>query len=131
MKQFYGPGNTIFGSCEDAAHLLRQLLQQISKSGRKTVSILEVGCGTGMLTEALSTVLVDFPELSILYDASDVSIGLATQAARRASYKGIRPRTFDLSQSPTSQGYYPLTYDLIVGLHVLHAVPYLQVALGH
>lgn len=77
MSRFYSSQSTVYGSCLDAAHAFREILLRISREGKSVIRVLEVGCGTGMLTECLSKVMKEFSDLFIVYDVTDISLSLA------------------------------------------------------
>jgi hypothetical protein len=52
-----------------------------------------------MLTQHLVDVLPAFPELIVQYVATDISFGLAMQAAQRFPYPYMRPAAYDLSKT--------------------------------
>lgn len=121
MQNFYGSGNTVQPSCREAASLFRDLLQQLSSAGKKVIRVLEVGCGTGMLTEHLLNVVSEFTGIIVEYYASDISLGLALQASQRFSHPYIRGIAYDLTKSLEEQGIAPSSFDIVTALHVLHA----------
>lgn len=121
MQNFYGSQNTVQPTCRESAKIFRSLLQQLSAGGKKVIRVLEVGCGTGMLTQHLLEVIPDFPDLTVEYFASDISLGLALQAAQRFSHPYMRAVAYDLTKSANEQGISPASFDIVTALHVLHA----------
>lgn len=121
MQDFYGPQNTVIPSCEESASIFRNLLTNLASSGKKVIRILEVGCGTGMLTQHLVNVLPEFPDLIVEYVATDISLGLAMQAAQRFSHPYMRAAAYDLTKTLEEQGITPASFDVVTALHVLHA----------
>lgn len=121
MQDFYGPHNTVIPSCEESAVVFRRLLTELAASGKKVVRVLEVGCGTGMLTQHLVDVLPEFPDLIVEYVATDISLGLAMQAAQRFSHPYMRAAAYDLTKTLEEQGISPGSFDVVTALHVLHA----------
>ncbi|EPQ58589.1 ketoacyl-synt-domain-containing protein [Gloeophyllum trabeum ATCC 11539] len=129
MAAFYGPENTVNGACSDNAALFRTALETLRKEGKKVVRVLEVGCGTGMLTEGACKVAQETSGILTEYWASDISLGLAAQAAGRAKYPHVRTAQLDITRDPREQGILLESFDVILGLHVLHAAPDLRAAL--
>lgn len=93
----------------------------LKERGKKVIRVLEVGCGTGMLTQFLVDVLPEFPDLVVEYVASDISLGLAMQAANRFSHPYMRAVGYDLTKSLKEQGIDAASFDIVTALHVLHA----------
>jgi SAM-dependent methyltransferase len=121
MQDFYGPQNTVMPSCKASASIFRKLLTALVGSGKKVIRVLEVGCGTGMLTHHLVDVLPEFPDLVVEYVATDISLGLAMQAAQRFSHPYMRAAAYDLTKTLETQGIAPGSFDVVSALHVLHA----------
>ncbi|KIJ24446.1 hypothetical protein M422DRAFT_274753 [Sphaerobolus stellatus SS14] len=107
------------------AERFRKLVSDLVSSGKRVIKVLEVGSGTGALTRHLVKVMEEFPESIIEFVISDVSKDLIP----RMDYKHCQYRSFDLSISPSSQGFEPASFDAILGFHVLHVAPELQPAL--
>ncbi|KAJ6457120.1 hypothetical protein C8R47DRAFT_995908, partial [Mycena vitilis] len=92
------------------------LLQSFRQGGKRVIKILEVGAGTGLLTGYLIEELDRNPDIFAEYTA------LATDLAQTFSHRRVTPKAYDLTTPPGDQGLLP-EYDIIVGLHVLHASP--------
>ena len=93
-----------------------------SSGGKKVVCVLEVGCGTGMLTQHLVDVLPEFPSVVVEHVATDISLGLAMQAVQRFSHPYMRAAAYDLTHTLEEQGIAPASFDVVSVLHVLHAM---------
>ena len=93
-----------------------------------TMSILEVGAGTGGTTQTFLKDLVDNVESGYpryqLYTFTDISDGFFSQAKQRFSFApNMQYKVFDISQDPLRQGFETGTYDLILAANVVHATP--------
>ncbi|KAI1361957.1 KR domain-containing protein [Xylaria arbuscula] len=106
-------------------------LQCISKP---KLRILEVGAGTGGATELILRDLVRSSNnpLYSIYTFTDISAGFFAQASERFSYApNMEYKVFDISQSPSDQGFDPESYDIIIANNVVHATANLNVTLGN
>jgi hypothetical protein len=74
-----------------------------------------------MLTQHLVDVLPTFPELNVQYVTTDISFGLAMQAAQRFPHPYMRPAAYDLSKTLQEQSITPASFDVVSALHVLPA----------
>lgn len=63
------------------------------------------------------------------YVVSDISIALASTAARSCTYPHVSTRAYDISQPPEEQGLRAESFDIIAAFHVIHAAPDLAVTL--
>ena len=82
--------------------------------------MLEVGCGTGMLTQHLVDVLPEFPSVVVEYVATDILLGLAMQAVQHFSHPYIRTVAYDLMHTLEEQGIVLASFNVMSALHVLH-----------
>jgi len=57
------------------------------------------------------------------YVVSDVSFALASATVKSLQYPRASPKVYDLCRPPEEQGLSPCSFDILVGLHVIHAVP--------
>ena len=62
-------------------------------------------------------------DVIVEYVVSDVSFALANATVRSLSYPRASPKAYDLCRSPEEQGLSPCSFDILVGLHVIHAAP--------
>ncbi|KAJ5642948.1 uncharacterized protein N7484_005455 [Penicillium longicatenatum] len=96
---------------------------------RPNMRILEIGAGTGGMTEtalrALS--LASGVRLFSTYTFTDISPGFFQAAKKRFSgYEGISYHVLDISRDPIEQGFAAEQYDLVIAANVLHATPSLS-----
>ncbi|CAK5267713.1 unnamed protein product [Mycena citricolor] len=109
---------------------LAAILSTIEQQGRRSIKILEVGAGTGLLTRFVVEALKQFPHLLCEYTVSDASFGLASELAQKLDHPNLVPRAYDLTLPPTSQGLTTESFDIVLALHVLHAVPHTKTCLS-
>ncbi len=101
---------------------------QVAPAGQ-TLRILEIGGGTGGTTSYL---LPNLPAQSTEYVFTDVSPLFTRQAEQKfAAYPFVRYQVLDIGQTPTTQGFEPKSFDLIVAANVLHATADLRRTLEH
>jgi acyl transferase domain-containing protein/predicted O-methyltransferase YrrM/aryl carrier-like protein len=98
---------------------------------RRPLRILEVGAGTGMLTKSLLPALhggeVEYWFTDIGASFLVGAQGWLSQADRRR----VRFGKLDVSREPAAQGFEPQSFDLVVGLDVVHATPDISETVGH
>jgi amino acid adenylation domain-containing protein len=85
--------------------------------------ILEVGAGSGVLTRSLLRALEGE---SYTYVFSDISTAFVRAAEARAAEQGLENvafRVLDISRDLAGQGIDPGSFDVILGLNVVHATP--------
>ena len=104
-----------------------KFIQSLSHTN-PTMSILEVGAGTGGTTQTFLKDLVDNIEFGHpryqLYTFTDISDGFFSKAKQRFSFApNMQYKVFDISQDPLGQGFETGTYDLILAANVVHATP--------
>ncbi|KAJ7776526.1 hypothetical protein DFH07DRAFT_798454 [Mycena maculata] len=123
MTRFYSRSSQTSTVYPEAAKSFSSLLDSLQSGGKHAINILEVGAGTGLLTKYLIEELQRKPDLLAEYTVTDASYALAAELARTIQYNKVTPKLYDLTQDASSQGIVPESYDVIVALHVLHAVP--------
>ncbi|KAF8193609.1 hypothetical protein K438DRAFT_2017705 [Mycena galopus ATCC 62051] len=123
MSKFYSKGNQTSNVCAEATRAFSAILDTLRKSGKRTVRVLEVGAGTGLLTHHLIDELEENPDLLVEYTVTDISYALVASLAGNISCPSIIPKAYDIGRSPESQGFNLEFYDVVVSLHVLHTAP--------
>ncbi|KAM0165973.1 hypothetical protein ACHAQE_002074 [Botrytis cinerea] len=103
------------------------------------VKILEIGAGTGAITEyvvdAFST--KEISGQGILncdrYDYTDISPAFFDAASTKFSRHGdkMRYKVLDVERDPSAQGFEEATYDFIVAAYVIHATKNLAATMRH
>jgi len=68
-------------------------------------------------------VLENRDDVIVEYVVSDVSFALANATVKSLPYLRATPKVYDLCRSPEEQGLAPCSFDMVVGLDVIHAAP--------
>ncbi|MBZ9609082.1 alpha/beta fold hydrolase [Clostridium estertheticum] len=89
----------------------------VDKKGEK-VRILEVGGGTGLLTKQVVSV-ANLPNVE--YYFTDIGEYFINQAKENDDFKSINFKAFDITKNPIEQGFDYNSFDIILGLNVVHA----------
>ncbi|KAF7358664.1 Polyketide synthase [Mycena sanguinolenta] len=130
MSRFYSSNSRTSTVYPEAARAFSSLIDSLRAGGKHALNILEVGAGTGLLTNYLVEVLQQKPHLLAEYTVTDASYALVAELARTIPYHKITPNIYDLTEDPSRQGLRLDSYDVVVALHVLHAVPDIQFCLS-
>lgn len=117
---------------EPQMHFLAEKIVELAthKAG-KTLRILEVGVGDGILAGIVAPALKDF---SVEYMATDLSPLFAEKNRQKAEASGLdfcQFKTLNISQDPLPQGFFAGEYDLILALDVVHATEDIQTTLAN
>ncbi len=105
--------------------------QIVKKSQDRTIRILEVGAGDGILTKQIISALED---QNIEYFFTDIGKSFVRDAEKEASKAGLdfmKFGVFDISKDPTEQGYEKNSFDIILGLNVVHATKNIRETIGN
>ncbi len=95
----------------------------------QSIRVLEIGAGTGSLTQALLQV---FPAERTSYCFTDISNAFLAQAAQKfAECPFIEFRQLDIEESPIQLQFEPASYDIIIVANVLHATKDIGSSLLH
>jgi acyl transferase domain-containing protein/SAM-dependent methyltransferase/acyl carrier protein len=105
-------------------NLLGEVLSRIAhESGGRRARILEIGAGNGELTWRL---LPRLRNIDVEYTVTDIGKSFVVNAEQRAAELDLNFMRFgvlDISIDPLAQGYEQSSFDVIVGLDVVHATP--------
>lgn len=112
----------------------RQLLGYILKrtspgSQGRPLRILEIGAGNGLLTWELIAAL---KEKNIRYYFTDIGQAFVLNARKKAADASIdfmEFTQFDISKNPLKQGFERESFDIIIGMNVVHATPVIEESL--
>ncbi|MEA5503584.1 amino acid adenylation domain-containing protein [Halotia wernerae UHCC 0503] len=97
-----------------------EVLREIAQNSRldKPLQILEVGAGTGGTTASLLPVL---PPKTTVYTYTDISTFFTNQAKEKfQEYPFVKYGLLNIDENPINQGYEPHSFDVVVGVNVLH-----------
>ncbi|WP_088634399.1 type I polyketide synthase [Phaeobacter sp. 22II1-1F12B] len=110
---------------------LAEMIRQIAENWphNRRLRILEIGAGTGSATARILEQLGDQPVDYVFTDISPLFLNRAR--SRFEQYEGMDFRPFDISLSPTEQGFAQGSFDVILAGNVIHATPNLETSLGH
>ncbi len=112
--------------------LFRSVLLDILKnSPDNRVRILEIGAGNGKLTQM---VIPGLKNQNIEYYFTDLGktfIKAAEQNPQYSGYNFLKFNVLDISKDPTEQGFEKYSFDIIVGLNVVHATKNIEEALSN
>jgi phospholipid N-methyltransferase len=136
----YPEGNVAFIDemiSEDTAEyseisILREItVKFISHISQKLpLKILEVGGGRGIITkELLSSINI---KNLIEYHFTDIGKRFVIDMKRHSEKLNLdflKCRTFDITKNPSEQGFDLKSYDIVIGLDVVHATPQIEVSL--
>ncbi len=127
VTQLYQDSSTV--------QVVNQVVQQALQTAleylpaEQGIRILEVGAGTGSTT---SYILPHLPVECTEYAFTNIDHAFLVQAQEKfKKYDFIRYELLDIEQPPTTQGFIPHQYDLVIAANVLHATQDLSTTLGH
>lgn len=127
IVQYYVEGFA-FGKYNDIAQrAVEELIKNLPED--QTLRILEIGAGTGGMSQAILPVL---PADRTEYVFTDLSHMFMMKAQTRfAKYPFVKYQIMDIEKNPADQGVDLHSFDLIIASDVLHATRDLSVTLGH
>ncbi|KAI0439973.1 lovastatin nonaketide synthase [Xylaria telfairii] len=120
LDDFYKKGLGFARYNSFMASMMKQLVHRYPHA-----NILEIGAGTGGATKST---LQKIGNTMSSYTYTDVSVGFferATELFRQYSHK-MTFKMLDIEKNPTSQGFEPHSYDIVIASNVLHATTSLQ-----
>ncbi|MCU0286097.1 MAG: amino acid adenylation domain-containing protein, partial [Acidobacteria bacterium] len=111
--------------------LLKELVVKVIKqtSMGRTIRILEIGAGQGILTRKLIPVLKN---QNVEYHFTDIGHFFIVNAKKEAAQQGLDFMHFkklDISNDPTEEGFDTHSFDMILGLNVVHMAKQIKPAL--
>lgn len=105
------------------------LLALVAKSEEKHLRILEIGGGTGGITQAIIPLLVNKDVDYVFTDISPVFLERAQ--ARFSAYPNISYELLNIEEDPEAQGRLLKSYDIVIASNVLHATKNIRDTLAH
>ncbi|WP_410511163.1 alpha/beta fold hydrolase [Paenibacillus sp. BR2-3] len=96
--------------------ILRVILDQTDN--KKEINILEVGGGTGLLTRQLLSI-AGLPNVN--YYFTDIGEYFINKAKQNSEFGHLNFKLFDITRSPVQQGLELHSFDIVLGLNVVHA----------
>jgi len=109
------------------ARAILELIKDLPEG--QTVRILEIGAGTGGMTQAILPML---PADRTEYVYTDLSHMFMLKAQQRfAKYPFVQYRIMDIEEDPAEQGFDLNSFDIIIASDVIHATRNLGVSLGN
>ncbi len=110
-----------------AKRCLSELLKKITAD--QTIRILEIGAGTGGMTQAILPILPADRTEYVFSDLSHMFIDKAQQ--RFAQYPFMEYQIIDIEQDPAKQDLDLHSYDIIIASDVIHATKNINTSLNH
>lgn len=110
-----------------AAKAITELIKKLPED--QTLRVLEIGAGTGGMTQAI---LPHLPADRTEYVFTDLSHMFMVKAQQRfAKYPFVQYKIMDIEKNPAEQGVDLHSFDLIIASDVIHATRNLATTLGH
>lgn len=110
------------------AKVVNDVLKTITQEKKETIKILEVGGGTGLLTRHLLEITA---KANVEYYFTDISDYFIKKAKEVEGFNNIKFKLFDISKNPVEQGIGKKSFDIILGLNVVHATPNISKTVGN
>ncbi len=109
------------------SHALSDFLNKLSAI--RPLRVLEIGGGQGLLTRIIAPKLLANGSSFHFTDISPFFTNRILQAI--PDTQGMTTGVFDITRDPASQGLLPGSFDVIVGLDVVHATPNIGTTIGY
>ena len=127
IVQYYVEGFAFKKYNDIAGRSIAELIKNIPED--QTIRVLEIGAGTGGMTQAILPML---PADRTEYVFTDLSHMFMIKAQQRfAKYPFVQYKIMDIEQDPADQGVDLNSFDLIIASDVIHATRDLSVSLGN
>ncbi len=127
IVQYYVEGFAFKKYNDIAARSIRELIKKLPAD--QTLRVLEIGAGTGGMTQAI---LPTLPADRTEYVFTDLSHMFMLKAQQRfAKYPFVQYKIMDIEKDPADQGFDLNSYDLIIASDVIHATRRLSTTLTH
>lgn len=109
------------------SHALSDFLNKLSEI--RPLRVLEIGGGQGILTRIIAPKLLANGSSFHFTDISPFFTNRILQSIPET--QGMTTGVFDITRDPVSQGLLPGSFDVIVGLDVVHATPHIGKTIGY
>ena len=127
IVQYYVEGFAFKKYNDIAGRSIAELIKNIPED--QTIRVLEIGAGTGGMTQAILPML---PADRTEYVFTDLSHMFMLKAQQRfAKYPFVQYKIMDIEKDPADQGVDLNSFDLIIASDVIHATRDLSVSLGN
>ncbi len=137
-SQLFQQAAPVLSRHSSRAHCVRMTCQWVSDwakalahASRPPLRILEVGGGTGALTQPLMAALQGLPFSYCFTDLGTSFLHGARTQAQQLGLTDFDVRRLDLRSDPLTQGFDAASFDLVLGLDVVHVTPQLGHSLAH
>lgn len=114
---------TPYSWADPLALAVARLARRLADERDGPLRVLEVGAGGGRLTQHLVTALEGASARCTVTDISPHFVQALRAESVRLGHRAFETAVFDLTADPVAQGLSPASYDLVVGLDVVHATP--------
>ncbi|MFJ6808473.1 SDR family NAD(P)-dependent oxidoreductase [Streptomyces anulatus] len=102
------------------------LARRLADGHHRPLRVLEVGAGGGRLTQHLVAALEGASAHCTVTDISPHFVAALRAQSVRRGHHACETAVFDIGADPAVQGFPPASYDLVIGLDVVHATPDVQ-----
>ncbi len=127
IVKYYVEGFAFKKYNELAARAVSELVNRVPED--QTLRILEIGAGTGGMTQAVLPLL---PAGRTEYFYTDVSHMFMLKAQQRfARYPFVKYKILDIEKDPADQGFDLSSFDLVIASDVIHATRNLKTTFSH
>lgn len=121
IDDIYSSSISFRPALDNFVHLFANALAEIEP--KRVIKILELGAGTGGLTQMLLPILQKFNG-RVEYYFSDLSSNFCFQAEKRfQEYTFVQYKVLNVENSFSEQGFYDHSFDIVVAYDVVHATP--------
>lgn len=117
-----------YGNERIYAKAISDMIEKLSSDRKEPLKILEIGGGTGLLTNQVAETVKKY---DIEYWFTDIGMHFVQEAEKKKEYEGFKFQKFDISQDVEKQGFESKHFDLVIGINVVHATKNIQDTLSN
>ncbi|MFF9118729.1 SDR family NAD(P)-dependent oxidoreductase [Streptomyces massasporeus] len=114
---------TPYSWADPLASTVARLARRLADGRDRPLRVLEVGAGGGRLTQHLVAALEGTSASCTVTDVSPHFVAALRAQDVRRGHQEVSTGVLDITADPSVQGFPPASYDLVVGLDVVHATP--------